>query len=130
MQPIKNKILNILNKNIVINENFKKNIIKILKNNIFIFFILGTMINWIFANKVNFYIPNLKYYLYSTIEFILYFYIPFFLSLILNLIIKYSKNEFVKKIFKVIMIITNILSVLYLLLWAWIICFFELPPQG
>jgi len=97
------------------------NIREIFKSNIFIFFILGTIlviIDWNYTNKDNFNSSNSQYYVYLTIKYILMEYIPFFLALILNLIIKFSKNEKVKKVFKIIMIITNVLSVIYLLLFA------------
>ena len=115
------KIKKNLNTDIVINEKFKKNNIKILKSNIFIFFVLGTIlaiIDWNYTNKDNFHSVRADYYIYLAIEFLFMEYIPFFLAIILNLIIKFSKNEKVKKVFKIIMIITNVLSVIYLLLFA------------
>lgn len=93
------------------------NIKKVLKSNIFIFFIIGTIlaiINWNTANKDNFSQTNAIFYIFLTIEITIWIYIPFLLSVILNLIIKFSKKEIVKKIFKIIMIITNVLSFLYL----------------
>ena len=125
------KIKEILNTKVVlINEEQKgiifDNLIKILKNNIFIFFILGTIVSIIEWNHINWY--NNYYledssgridFIYSVITFMLfYYYIPFYLYIILNLIIKFSKNEKVKKVFKIIMIITNVLSVIYLLLFV------------
>ncbi len=138
------KIREILNTDIVISEKYKNNIInllniliKILKSNIFIFFIFGTIVSIIFLNNINW---NNNYYLedsskridfiYYTIVFMLFYYIPFFLSIILNLIIKFTKNERIKKVFKIIMIIINIISVLYLSFLALFICTFELPPQS
>ena len=123
MQTIKNKILNILNKNIAINENYQKNIINILKNNIFIFFILGTSLSIVVL-----YAPNKNIFdrvwtkddLFVYIEIFLLHYIPLFIAIILNFIIKFSSKDLVKKVFKIIMIITNILSVLYLLIWAFL----------
>ena len=118
-------IKKILNTDIVIfNERQKKIlidiIIKVLKSNIFIFFVLGLIVSIIDLNRTNWHNLYRSYrtdFIYSTILFILSYYIPFFLAVILNLIIKFSKNEIVKKVFKVIMIITNVLSVIYLLLW-------------
>ena len=132
------RIKKILNTDIVISEKYKKNIIKILKSNIFIFFVLGLIVSIIEWNHINWY--NNYYledsigrinFIYSTIAFmLLHNFMPFFVSIALNLIIKFSKNKIAKKVFKIIMIITNVLSVIYLLLWAWIIAFFELPPQS
>jgi len=137
------KIKKILNTNVVfLNDRQKKILIDILinvlKSNIFIFFILGTIVSIIEWSHINWY--NNYYledsigranFIYSTIAFMLiYHFMPFYAAIILNLIIKFSKNEKVKKVFKIIMIITNVLSVIYLLLLAWIICFFELPPQS
>ena len=125
------KIKEILNTKVVlINEEQKgiifDNLIKILKNNIFIFFILGTIVSIIEWNHINWY--NNYYledssgridFIYSVITFMLfYYYIPFYLYIILNLIIKFSKNEKVKKVFIIIMIITHVLSVIYLLLFV------------
>lgn len=90
---------------------------KVLKSNIFIFFIIGTIlaiINWNMANKDNFSGTDAIFFIFLTIEITIWGYIPFLLSVILNLIIKFSKKEIVKKIFKIIMIITNVLSFLYL----------------
>ncbi len=128
----------ILNTDIVIlNERQKKILfdilIKVSKSNIFIFFILGTIVTIIDCNRTNWnnlYRSDYIDFIYTTILFILSYYIPFFLAIILNLIIKFSKNEIVKKVFKIIMIITNVLSVIYLLLWTLFWCFFDLPPQS
>ena len=121
------KLLKILNTNIIIPERPKQNIInfliRILKSNIFIFFILGTffsIIDWNYTNKDNFFLSNNTYYVYLTIKMILIVYIPFFVAVLLNLVIKFTKNERIKKVFKIIMIITNILSVIYLLLSAYL----------
>ena len=137
------KIRKILNTDIVIlNERQKKILfdilIKVLKSNIFIFLVFGIIISIIEWNHINWY--NNYYledsigrinFIYSTIAFmLLHNFMPFFVSIALNLIIKFSKNKIAKKVFKIIMIITNVLSVIYLLLWAWIIAFFELPPQS
>ncbi len=132
------KIKNFLNTDIVIfNERQKKIlidcIIKVLKSNIFIFFIFGTIVSIIFLNRINWDNLYRSYridFIYSTILFILSYYIPFFLAIILNLIINFSKNEIVKKVFKIIMIILNIISVLYLGFLALFIATFELPPQS
>jgi len=132
------KIRKILNTEVIfLNERQKKilidMLIKVLKSNIFIFFILGTFVSIIFLNRTNWHNLYRSYrihFIYSTILFILSYYIPFFLAIILNLIIKFSKNEIVKKVFKVIMIIINIISVLYLSFLALFISTFELPPQS
>ena len=137
------KIKEILNTNVgFLNERQKKTLIdiliKVLKSNIFVFFIFGVVISIIEWNRINWY--N-NYYLKDSIErinfldstivfMLLHNFMPFFVSIALNLIIKFSKNKITKKVFKIIMIITNVLSVIYLLLWAWIIAFFELPPQS
>ena len=125
------KILN--TKIVLLNEKQKEiifgNLIKVLKSNIFIFFIFGTIVSIIEWNHINW---DSNYYwkdssgridfLYSVITFMLFYhYIPFYLSIILNLIIKFTKNQIVKKVFKIIMIITNVLSVIYLLLLAFMI---------
>ncbi len=92
-------------------------ILKILKSNIFIFFVFGVILSITLSHNINwdyFYEANAKYYKLLHIKLLLYYYIPFFVALILNLIIKFTKNEKRKKVFKVIMIITNILSVIYL----------------
>lgn len=137
------RIKEILNTNIVfLNERQRKILIdiliKVLRSNIFIFFIFGVIISIIEWNRINWY--NNYYlkdslerinFIYSTVVFMLiYHFIPFYAAIILNLTIKFSKNKIVKKVFKIIMIITNVLSVIYLLLLAWIICLFELPPQS
>ena len=134
------KILN--TKVVVLNEKQKKILIdiliKVLKSNIFVFFIFGVVISIIEWNRINWY--N-NYYLKDSIErinfldstivfMLLHNFMPLFVAIALNLIIKFSENEIVKKVFKVIMIIVNILSVIYLLLWALLWCFFDLPPQS
>ena len=120
------KIREILNTNVVILSERQKKIlidvlIKVLKSNIFIFFVLGLIISIIDLNCTNWDNLYRSYridFIYSTILFILSYYIPFVLAIILNLLKKFSKNEKVKKIFKIIMIITNVLCVIYILLWA------------
>ena len=139
------KIKEVLNTDIVISEKYKNNIInllniliKILKSNILIFFLFGTIVSIIFLNHINW---DSNYYwrdsseridfIYSTIVFMLiYHFMPFYTVIVLNLLIKFSKNEIVKKVFKVIMIIVNIISVLYLSFLAFFISTFELPPQS
>ena len=119
------KIKKILNKDVVLlNERQKKILfdisIRVLKTNIFIFFVLGlivSIIDWNCTNWHNLYRSYRIDFIYSTILFILSYYIPFFLAIILNLIIKFAKNEKIKKIFQILMIITNILSVIYILGW-------------
>lgn len=132
------KIKEILNTKVVLlNERQKKSLIdiliKILKNNIVIFFVFGIVLSILMSNRTNwdnFHGTWAKKYWIIHFELILYHFIPFFVAVALNLIIKFAKNEIVKKVFKIIMIITNILSVIYLLLWAWIWCCFNLPPQS
>ena len=132
------KIKEILNTKVVLlNERQKKSLIdvliKILKNNIVIFFVFGIVLSILMSNRTNwdnFQGEWAKKYWIIHLELILYHFIPFFVAVALNLIIKFSKNEIVKKVFKIIMIITNILSVIYLLLWTWIWCCFNLPPQS
>ena len=139
------KIKEVLNTDIVISEKYKNNIInllniliKILKSNILIFYLFGTIVSIIFLNHINW---DSNYYwrdsseridfIYSTIVFMLiYHFMPFYTVIVLNLLIKFSKNEIVKKVFKVIMIIVNIISVLYLSFLAFFISTFELPPQS
>ncbi len=92
-------------------------ILKILKSNIFIFFVFGVILSITLlynTNWDNYYGPDAEYHILLDIELLLYYYIPFFAALVLNLIIKFIKNEKAKKVFNVIMIITNILSVIYL----------------
>ena len=120
------KILN--TKVVLLNEKQKKVLFdilfKVLKSNIFIFFIFGTILSILlsrYTNWDNFNGDRAKEYWIIHIELILYNFIPFFVAIILNLIIKFSKNEKVKKVFKIIMIITNVLSVIYLLLLAFMI---------
>ena len=108
-------------------------IIKVLKSNIFLFFVFGTIVSivgWNHINFDNFYGVRRLYFIFLTIELTLYNFIPFLVAIIMNLIIKFFKNEKIKKIFKILMIITNIISVLYLSLIVFLECTLAVPTPS
>ena len=114
-----------LNTEIVIDESLSqsiKNIVRsVLINNIFIFFVLGTILSIKLSNLMNGNNYNddwFKEFWTIDIKFLSFNFIPFIIAIILKSIIKLSKNKKIKKIFKIIMIITNILSMIYIIFLA------------
>ena len=84
----------------------------ILRNNIFVFFILGLIpvLYFIFPINENF----IKYGLPNLFGVMFDSFIPMIVAILMNLTIKFQKNIKIKKILQIVMIITNIFSVIYL----------------
>ena len=96
-----------LNTEIVIDESLSqsiKNIVRsVLINNIFIFFVLGTILSIKLSNLMNGNNYNddwFKEFWTIDIKFLSFNFIPFIIAIILKSIIKLSKNKKIKKIFK------------------------------